>query len=157
MPDFDIEMEYKNLSKLFNLPKFSELNNEFEIHSIDKPDFVLRNLRRKMHEKVEFFSKIIESIIHPSGESIIHSYESDFFSEEEKNKLTDIHKKLLIYERKSILLDIGSSEENEAVFINNLFSEWNSIKSDLKNIMNKLISGWDNESSDSDSGGRYFG
>jgi len=153
----NIEKEYNILVVKFSLPSFNKLNQEFEISSIEKPDFLLRNIRRKMHEKLEFFSKTVESIIHPSGESIVSSYESDFFSDEEKNSLVSLHKKLLIFERRSSLLDIESSEENEAIFINDLFNEWNNLKSSLKNVLNKLITGWTNESSDNESGGKYFG
>ena len=153
----NIEKEYNDLVAKFGLPSFNKLNSEFEISSIEKHDFLLRNVRRKMHEKLEFFSKAVESIIHPSGESIVSSYESDFFSDEEKNSLASLHKKLLIFERRSSLLEIGSSDENEVIFINDLFNEWDNIKSSINGVINKLITEWTNESSDNESEGKYFG
>ena len=57
MEDINIEKEYKSLK--FNLPPFKDMDDEFEISSIDKKIFLLRSLRRKMNDKILFFFMII--------------------------------------------------------------------------------------------------
>ena len=48
--EFDIKQEY---NKLKHLPKFEDLDYEFEFSlNIKNKEFLIRNIRRKMNEKV---------------------------------------------------------------------------------------------------------
>ena len=50
----EIETEYKQLKSKHDLPEYNFLEDKFEISSIDNGPFLLRNIRRKISEKIEF-------------------------------------------------------------------------------------------------------
>ena len=50
-----IKEEYEKLKEKHNLPDFKEINNEFEITTIEKEEFLLREIRRKIYEKIELY------------------------------------------------------------------------------------------------------
>jgi len=50
----EIEKEYGKLSKKFKLPKFKEIDSEFEISNLENERFLIRNILRKVEEKLEF-------------------------------------------------------------------------------------------------------
>ena len=43
-----VKKEYDVLKKKYNLPDFEALDKEFEISTIEKPDFLLRNIKKKI-------------------------------------------------------------------------------------------------------------
>ena len=154
---FDIKEEYeKLLEKYKNLPSFAELNNEFELNSIEKPNFLMRNIRRKINEKVMFFCKILESVLYPSLQTTISGYEANFFNDQEKNSLMLLHKKLMIFEKESLFLDIEcNSEEKDAEYIKKVYNQWKEFKFEMNNAVKKMMNSWNEELKDD--GETYFG
>ena len=75
----EIEKEYSNLSKKYKLPKFKDIDAEFEISSLDNEKFLIKNTLRKILEKLEFYIEVIGSLVHPDGSSISSMYEIRFF------------------------------------------------------------------------------
>ena len=75
-----MEEVYKKLQKKYALPNYKELNKNFEIAYIEDPFFLLRSIRRRIHEKIVFFAKVSEKILFPNQTLMIEMYESKFFS-----------------------------------------------------------------------------
>jgi len=136
--------KYNELEKKFSLPSYEELNNDFEISSIEEEAFLLRAVRRKIAEKLDIYSKIIEQILMPESNqaSIL---ECQLFSQEEKNKIYSLFKRIMYFDRMSIETSINETEEKTAEFINKFYKEWNSIKEQLKIIFSELKQGWTKE------------
>ncbi len=154
--DFDIKTEYETLKKKYqNLPSFETINNEFELKSIDKNILVTRQIRRRLADKIIFFCRIIENIIYPSMQSTISAYETSFFSDEEKIKLVSLHKRLMIFERQSLALDVETTEEKDINFILGLFEEWQGLKNEVKLITQKTEEAWKKELKEESQ--KYFG
>jgi len=154
MKEFNIEEEYKKLK--FKLPNFKRLDDEFEISYIDKKPFLLRAIRRKINEKIIFFCRIIENLLYPTTNNIITITENKHLSEEKKEKLAKLYKKLMIFERKSLELDIEGSDKDDVDFINNVFSKWESFKKILKPVIKDMQEAWKiEEQAKKDEG--YFG
>ena len=99
MKEADIIEGYDNLSRKYKIPKFDALNEDFEIEFIKKKPFLLRQVRRKMNEKVVFFCRIIESLLYPNPQNIINAVEINSFSSEDKSRLEKIYRELMHYER----------------------------------------------------------
>ncbi len=154
--DFDIKAEYEKLKhKYKELPPFEEINNNFELIAIDKPGFRSRQIRRLMHDRVIFFCRIIEGILYFSSQSAISAYEANFFNEEEKEEISKIHKRLMIYERESLCLDVNSNENSDIEYIIKLSKEWNELKKELDKIANKMKDCWQKELKEESE--KYFG
>lgn len=83
-----VKEAYDKLRKQFNdLPEFNLLNNEFEISSIEKEDFLLRQIRRRTTERVETILKLADEFLHPGAETFTSFYECSCFDEAEKKAL----------------------------------------------------------------------
>ena len=73
-------------SKYRQLPDFDKINHDFEVEFIDKEHFILRQIRRRVNEKIIFFCRVTEGILFPAGNSAINAYESESFSEEKRKR-----------------------------------------------------------------------
>ena len=55
-----VKETYQKLSKKYQLPPFAEIDTAFEISTIEYEEFLLREVRRKMVEKLDSFIKVLE-------------------------------------------------------------------------------------------------
>jgi len=141
--------------KRYNLPSYKELDSEFEISNIEQDSYLLRAIRRKMIEKLEFFCKIIESLIFPDTSSLAALQESKILDDEKRTQLLKLYKKLMIYDRISLSLEIDNDDKKNVKLINDLFQEWEEIKPQLMDLVKGMTDSWskDDESLEE----KYFG
>lgn len=140
---FNLKEEYKKLK--YKLPDFNELNNEFELNTIKNKNFLLRQIRRRINEKVIFYCKILEGLLYPNTSDIIGMHEIMSFSEVEKKKLSDFYKKLMVFERQSLKLDVNPNNEEDIKYINEIFKSWKKFKEEMINITEKMQASWKKE------------
>ena len=145
--DLDIKQEYQILSKKYKLPDFDVLDKEFEVSSIQdiNEKFLIRAIRRRINEKIAFFIRIIDGILHPVSSSVISTYENRFFSDEEKQEALKVMRKLMQLDRKGLKIDIDPDINLDVDFINNVFTNFNEIKSKIKKIAFKMEEAWSKE------------
>ena len=154
---FNLKSEYLKLKNRFSdLPEFEDINNEFEIISIDKIDFLSRKIRRIITDKIIALCKILENIIYPNLQNNISNYETSFFTEEEREKVVILHKNLMTFERWSLNLDVlALSEEKDIEYILEVNKEINNLKKEISEVVLKMKNSWKEELKDD--GERYFG
>ena len=85
MKEINLKEEYQKIKH--KLPKFEEINEDFEIEFIKEKNFLLRQIRRRMSEKIIFFCRIIEGLVYPTQQHIITATEVKAFSEERKKEI----------------------------------------------------------------------
>ena len=51
----------------------------------------------------------------------------------------------MILYRKSIKLNLGFSEDDDARFVNELFTSWKEIKDFIANILDKIMESWEKD------------
>ena len=144
---FDMEKVFNDLKKKYKLPDFEKLNDEFELSSFKDidPRFLLRNIRRKIVDRITLTSRLLEGIIHPLGSSVINMSEIKYFDDNRLNEVNLLIKKLMLIERQSLVIDVDLKEAEDADFINAAFKEWLDIKKELKNIAVTLRDSWKEE------------
>ena len=152
----EIKDQYNLLKSKYNLPVFNEIDHVFEISIIDNEHFLLREIRKIIIAKIKSFTDILEDIIHPNS-TVSAYHECRFFSEDEKKQLYDLYGKLMGVIRTSNMLEVDSSDELEARFINDSFNAWPIMKKDLAVIMKKLRDCWSAEEIADTGTSRYFG
>ena len=152
-----LKQEYKKIQEKHNLPSFEELNEDFNIEKASemKVELLIREIRRFIADKLSNYTRFIEAILNPVNVqmfvySLIKSLET-----QEKEKLTEIYKKLSKNELKLIELDIIYSEEKEALFIRESYVMWQDMKKDLLDVIEKANKNWDNKSESKNKD--YFG
>ena len=141
----EIEKQYNELKKKFKLPDFKEIDFEFEISDLEETNFLIRAIMRRIGEKLDFYTAILEEIIQPDASNLYAMHESRFFDEDEKKQMYDFYKKLMNLSRHSAELSLEHAEKEESEFINKFIQEWKEIKKELVIYMKKLKDSWETE------------
>ena len=152
----EIKESYDKLQNKYGLPGFNDLDEIFEISSIENDNFLLREIRKIIINKIKNFSEILEDIIHPNS-TVSAYHECRFFNENEKKNLYDLYGKMMGVVRTSNMLEVDTNDELEAKFISDMYKSWPLIKKDLQQIMKKLRDCWrEDEIAETDTSS-YFG
>lgn len=151
-----IESEYSKLSKKYKLPNFNEANQEFEITSLENERFLLSNILKKISDKLEIYTEAISNLIHPDASSLTSMYEIRFFSDDEKDDMYKMFKKLMKFNREIAELLLNADEKKEAEFLSSFLNEWPNIKKELIAYIIKMKESWEKESTIKEDLG-YFG
>ena len=141
-----IEKEYNNLCKKYKLPKFNEIDSEFELSTLENERFLIKSILKKMAEKLEFYIEMIGNLVHPDGSSMSSMYEIRFFSDDEKNNMYMLFKKLMKNHRNIIKLMLENNEKKQVNCLNDFFIEWSNIKRELATYLSKMGESWEKES-----------
>src|SRR3989344_4628503 len=114
MKEVNIKEEYGNLAKKYKIPKFEALNEEFELDFIKEKQFLLRQVRRRINEKVIFFCRIVEGLLYPTPQNIVNATELNNFSNEKK----------------------------EVEYVNSLFNFWGKVKKQVEETVRTMQESW---------------
>lgn len=145
MPKNEIEKQYNELRKKFKLPEFKGIDNEFEISDLEETNFLLRAIIRRIAERLDFYSTMIEEILQPDTSNLYAMHETRFLDEDEKKQMYDLYSKLMNFNRQSIEASLEHNEKNDVDFINNLFNEWKELKKELLSYVKKMRASWKTE------------
>lgn len=153
----ELKKEYLKLQEKYNLPSFEELNRDFQIEKASEieSDFLIREIRKAISDKPYTYLRFVETLINPVNAPMSILSVVKTLGIEEKNKLTEVYKKLVRNEILLIETDIDFSEEKEANFIKETYEMWQEIKKDFLDVLNVINKNWDNKIEES--GKRYFG
>jgi len=147
MPTIEIEKQYNELKK-HKLPEFKELDSEFEISDLEETNFLLKAIIRRMAEKLDFYSTMLEEVLQPDTSNLYAMHETKFFDEDEKKQMYELYTKLMNFNRQSIEVSLEHNEKDEADFINNLLNEWKALKQELLMFVRKMRASWKTEEAD---------
>ena len=151
-----IEKRYNVLKTKYDLPDYNLLNINFMIEDIDSESkLILAKIRIKIHEKIEYYVKIIESILQPDS-NLSSMYEAHYINDQQRNQLYMLFKKLMHILRKSNLVSINNTNELNAEFIKNSYNEWSSFKDEVEKHIKRLSEAWKKET-DIKNDYSYFG
>ena len=139
-----IEELYKKLQKEFSLPKYEDMDKEFEISSLEDEQFFLRHIIENIDEKISDVTKIFEGLLHPEG-SFSGYREANSFTDEEREKMLDAYKKFMFFHRRATELSIDDSDKSNAEFINDLMKEWPGMKKEALSFVKRLKDSWTKE------------
>ncbi len=130
--------------KKFRLP-IDVLDEEFEISTLDLENpFFLREIRRRIVEKLDDFSKVVQAILEPDT-TLNDLHESRHFSLEEKDELVKLYKMLMIIKKDAMFLEIDSTDKKEADFIKHVLKAYPAIKARMTLLVEKTREAWTKE------------
>ena len=153
----ELKADYLEIQNRHNLPSFEEMNQDFHIERICEveTDYLIREVKRFIGEKLSSYLRFIESLLNPSNSPMFVFSVVKLFGSKEKDKLSEIYKQLAKSEVSLLETDLKFDEENEAKFIRENFQLWQNIKKDLLGIVEVIKTNWDNKSDKGSKG--YFG
>jgi len=141
-----IKDAYDKLKKKYpSLPEFDEINNEFEIESIEKEYFLLRNVRRAIADKFEGLLSNLSHILQPENISICEFYEFRCFDTDQKTKLFTFFKQLRCNYLRLLKLDILLDDAKDVEAISEVFKFWKKFKLVLVPYFDDLEQCWAKE------------
>lgn len=150
-----IKKKYNELKSRYSLPDFEELNKNFEISAIEHEDFLLRQIRKRIANKINAMCEFLEDLLSPDN-NMANIYEYKAFDDDERKKIFELYRRLKVLEKSALELSLNPDEKNDADFINNFFSSWDKIRDEMAGFIKKIKSFWEKESTKS-SGVGYFG
>jgi hypothetical protein len=151
----DIKKDFEIIKKQYKLPEWNILDFEFEISSIEEPNFLIRKIRSKIAERVEMFCKILEDILQPDT-CLSGLHECKFFNENQKKEIYSLYKKLMVIQRQTLHLSILNQDKDDAEFIIDIVNQWNEIKTSMSHWISQLKCNWEKETDVKEDVG-YFG
>ncbi|HDM43607.1 hypothetical protein DRJ19_04970 [Candidatus Woesearchaeota archaeon] len=140
----NIKEIYQKFKRKYNLPDFDDIDNEFEISTIEEEHFLLREIRRKMHDKLSTLSKFLKQILFPEAD-IIDMHESRTFTDEEREKIYSLFRTILYLLRQNMLTALDESDQKTADYIKLVWQKWKTIKKESKWIIEKSAKSWTKE------------
>ncbi len=152
-----LKKEYKKVQDKHKLPSFEKLNEDFHIEKAAEveSDFLIREVRKLVSEKPYNYLRFVETLINPVNAPMSILSVIKTLGQEEKDKLTEIYKKLVKNEVHLIEAEINFSEEREAEFIRSTWKMWQEIKKEFADVFKKVNESWENKSNGNNN--KYLG
>ncbi len=141
----ETEKQYNELKKKHKLPDFKEIDFEFEISDLEETNFLLRAVVRKIAEKLDFCSTMLEEVLQPEPSNLYAMHETGFFDEEEKKQMNALYSRLMVLNRHSIEVSLTNNENEQTSFIINALNEWKTLKNELLKYVKKMKGVWTSE------------
>src|SRR3989338_9079795 len=107
----ETEKQYNELRKKYKLPEFKEIDYEFELSDLDETAFLLKPIVRRISEKIDFFTAILDGLLQPDTSNISSIHESRFFDDYEKKEMYDIYRKLMVLSRRTAESSLSANEK----------------------------------------------
>ncbi len=137
----EVKKKYLFLQEKYGLPDYKLINQELELSTMDNHRFMLRQIRKRIHHRIEDFSEILEDLLLPD-QSISQMHEYRFFSERAKNKIYNLYRKLMHMDRHAMELQITNKSENDAEYIKTFFEELEDLKIEMLTITSTMKNSW---------------
>jgi len=148
-----IKTEYNELIKLYKLPSFDSLDEEFEIRAIEenRSGRPVKALVRVMAGKLRMFLESLDPVVNPNPNSMHSMLASNGLDEGTKKEMYEFYKRLAKLYQECLLSELETDEET-AVFIKGVWKKWANLKQTQKKYMKLIISTWDKEISHAKAG-----
>ena len=138
-----VKKEYEMLKKKYNLPDFEALDNEFEISTLEKPDFLLRNIKKKICEKIELAADLLAKLIQPETSCIADLYEYRCFNDKGKKEIFALYSRVLYLHRQLIESDFLLDDHSDAAVITVISKEWPELRKQMLPFVKELGACWE--------------
>ena len=138
-----VKQAYDKLRKKYKeLPEFAKLNKEFEISTIEKKDFLLREIQRKIREKIQQLQEVLDKIINPELKNFADVYECRCFTNNEKNQALEVYKQLMFLDRSIKEAELVQDEKTSVEVIKAACKEWPEFRKKTTKFVKKLKECW---------------
>jgi len=141
----EVKEAYEELRKRYNLPSFQSLDNEFEIRALDleKCGILIKALLRTINAKIGLFLNYLEPVASPS--QTMHSMiEVSHLDEKDKQDIFMLYKELSGLYHAALYKEM-EDEKDIAMFINDTWKKWPSIKRREIGFLKKISEIWEKE------------
>jgi len=122
--------QYETLAKKHGLPSFEEIDREFDMTEMPQAQLVLRNVRKKIIEKINFLKEFMEDILQPEA-NLPSLIECKSFTDKQKDDMYNTYKKVMQLMRKGVAAVALETDAKDAEFIKYAYKEWQPLKKEI--------------------------
>jgi len=135
-----LKQEYEKLRKLYSLPSFKQLNEDFDIERIARKETELlaREVRWRLSEKISSAMRFLELFLNPAAAPLFILSALKGIGAETRKLIEKAYHELVELEVISLSLDLAYDEKNEAKFIKDVVKGWSALSSNI-NKVNKAL------------------
>ena len=134
-----LKKSYEALKKKHKLPNFKYLNENFEIELIsEETDILLKRIRKQIMEKVFWNLRTLETFINPQSAPIFIFSIIKSFSQQDKDLVGSLYKKLAEFEVEAFGLEAVYDEKAEAALIRRIVDSWKDVSTDLNKLYESM-------------------
>jgi len=132
--------EYEEFRKEYSLPEFEKLAEDFDIEKVAEKEssFILREIRRMIHEKLSAYLSLFEMLVNPNGPPMFMFGVLKRVNGDSKEVVKELYENLSRLQITIMKLDTVYSEKNEADFIIFAFEEWQKIKPQIYSLVEQF-------------------
>ncbi|MBW3001974.1 hypothetical protein KY338_02305 [Candidatus Woesearchaeota archaeon] len=134
---------YAKVKKDLDLPDFDVLNNEFEIITIEPDGFLLREIKRKINEKLSSACDLLTKLIQPETTSLSDLYEYRCFDDAEKKKIFDLFCHVMYLKRKINESELLLDTKVDAAIIKEAAEVWPELRKKMIPFVKELEVCWE--------------
>lgn len=136
----EIKNIYLGAKEKYDLPEWNLLEEEFDISKAFTGDggIVLRDIRRKMSEKIASYLHLLETFINPQATPLFLMNVLKNLNETDWEIVRKMYKRLAKLQFQNIIADTIYSEEKEAEIIKKIYTLWNDEKHEIVKVIQIL-------------------
>ena len=129
-----LQNAYAEIEKKFRLPAFDVLNKDFDID-------LLKEVAKKIFERLELFKKILETCMQPDV-SLLSMQEAEFLTDSDHELIADILRRLMKLDRALLIGELENDDALYSIFVKDAAAEWPKIKKELNPVLQHMLNGW---------------
>ena len=124
----------------YDLPDFDLLIEDFDIEKVFEKEssYLLREIRKLIVEKLSAYLQLFETFMNPGSSPMFVYSVLRNISEEDRELIKDLYKRLSGYQLRAVRLDTVYDESKEAAFILEAFNDWQKLKHEVYGILERL-------------------
>ena len=138
-----MKKEYEKIRKKLNLPDFDLLNNEFEIIKIEPDGLLLREIKRKINEKLSSACELLAKLIQPETTSLVDLYEYRCFDDAAKKKIFELFSNVMYLKRKINESELLLDDKIDAAIIKQAAETWPKMRQQMIPFVKELEVCWE--------------
>ncbi len=141
-----LKREYDKLKKRYRLPDFEDLDEDFEIRTldVDKCGILIKAILRSILNRFNSFLGYIDPIINPNPNSMHSMLEIKYISDKDKEDIFKQYKDILYLLHIGLLAEL-SGEQESAKFIKDIWKVWLDMKSKELKTLKIIANVWNIE------------
>ena len=151
-----IKDAFEVLRKKYNLPSFDEVDAVLDVRDFEHEHSILRDLRHRVHDRLEFAVGIVDIVIQPDMNNVRTMMESGFFNNEDKSTAMRLSKHVMGLWRVLTEAELLNEDKSDAELVKLLLAEWPELKKALLPFVQKMRTSWKSVDTDRDDLG-YLG
>jgi len=150
--------EYSKLKKKYSLPRFEQLDEEFEIRAIelDRSGVLIKAVLRWTTNKLNLFMNYLEPVVTSPPQNIHSLIEIRNLSDEDRKRMFEFYKEVSVLLHENLAVEL-KSEKEIAQQIKKIWKVWPKIKKEEINFLEKITSAWEKKEEDSKVKAEYSG